>query len=277
MKALILIIVSIMMLFGFNSLNKQSLEELAMQPGETAVKSENKNGELQANMPGTIQPPASKDIPDMEDSIGARIQSTQEQSGPGSRGPGLELFNFSDAEPSWYTVNDDVMGGASNSLVVVDKELQRLSFSGNVSLENNGGFASTRSQWFGYDLSAFDGIALRVLGDGNTYRLRIRTEVTGSAIAYTGLFETEADSWQEVYIPFSEMVPLYRGVVVGAAGPLDPKSIRSFGLMLADKQQGEFLLDVDWINAVAKSKYEIRYAMNTVENEQILDSAYVDG
>jgi hypothetical protein len=73
------------------------------------------------------------------------------------------------------------------------------------------------------------------------------------------------------------MVPLYRGVVVGAAGPLDPKSIRSFGLMLADKQQGEFLLDVDWINAVAKSKYEIRYAMNTVENEQILDSAYVDG
>jgi hypothetical protein len=51
------------------------------------------------------------------------------------------------------------------------------------------------------------------------------------------------------------MVPLYRGYVVNAAGPLNPESIRSFGLMLADKQVGEFSLDVDWINAVVESKY----------------------
>jgi monofunctional biosynthetic peptidoglycan transglycosylase len=167
----------------------------------------------------------------------------------------------------WYIVNDDVMGGISKSAVVIDTDLQRLSFSGNLSLENNGGFASTRSQWTGYDLSAFDGIALRVRGDGNTYRFRIRTEETGPSIAYTSLFTTEAGVWKDVYLPFSEMVPLYRGFIIGAAGPLDPQSIRSFGLMLADKQQGEFSLEVDWINAVTESKYEIRYAINVAEED----------
>jgi monofunctional biosynthetic peptidoglycan transglycosylase len=133
-------------------------------------------------------------------------------------------------------------------------------FTGVLSLENNGGFASIRSQWTDYNLGAFDGIALRVRGDGNSYRFRIRSQETGPDIAYTTLFETEAGTWQEIYIPFSEMVPLYRGYVVNAAGPLNPESIRSFGLMLADKQTGEFSLEVDWINAVMVARSEIRYA-----------------
>ena len=160
------------------------------------------------------------------------------------------LFDFTDGEPAWYTVNDDVMGGISQSVVNVDNESGRLYFSGNVSLENNGGFASLRSQWSSYDLSLYDGLLLRVRGDGNLYRLRIRTETTGSEIAYTGLFATEAETWQEIYLPFSEMVPLYRGFIVDRAGPIDPSSIRSFGLMVTDKQEGDFSLEVDRIIAV---------------------------
>jgi len=77
-------------------------------------------------------------------------------------------------------------------------------------------------------------------------------------------------------IPMKALI-LYRGFIVNAADPIDPKSIRSFSLMLADKQQGELSLDIDWINAVAESKYEIRYATSTAENKQVLDSVYVDG
>jgi len=163
----------------------------------------------------------------------------------------LALFEFKSEEPGWYSVNDNVMGGISTSTVDVDEEEQQLTFSGMLSLENNGGFVSTRSQAETVDLSAFDGIKLRVRGDGNSYRLRIRTETTGPEIAYTAIFSTEANTWQEVYIYFPEMIPLYRGYFVREAGPIDLKSIRSFGLMLADKQQGEFLLEVDWIKAFA--------------------------
>ncbi len=212
-----------------------------------------------------------------KDPLPAETGSLEAESKSDNRGPGIPLFDFEGPEPAWYTVNDDVMGGVSESLVTVDTNMRRLSFSGDLSLDNNGGFASTRSQWTTYDLSGFDGIALRVRGDGNTYRFRVRTEDTGPGIAYTSLFKTQPGTWQEVYIPFSEMVPLYRGFVVNAAGKLNPQSIRSFGLMLSDKQEGAFSLEVDWINAVAESKGEIRYVNNLSEFEQVAGSVSSEG
>ncbi len=183
---------------------------------------------------------------------------------------GFVLFDYAGNDPGWYTVNDDVMGGVSNSFVNTDQDRQRLTFAGNLSLENNGGFASIRSQYTDYDLRQYDGIALRVLGDGNVYRFRIRTEATGPSIAYTAWFKTQADSWQEIYIPFSKMIPLYRGQIVQSAGPIDPASIRSFGFMLADKQQGEFMLEVDWISALSVSRTDIKYVDSNLDVDQAL-------
>jgi hypothetical protein len=49
------------------------------------------------------------------------------------------------------------------------------------------------------------------------------------------------------------MIPTYRGVIVNGVEALDPASIRSFGLMLSERQQGEFWLEVDTIVAVDAS------------------------
>ena len=43
----------------------------------------------------------------------------------------------------WSIVNDDVMGGISNSSILINNE-KNLIFKGYLSLENNGGFASSR-------------------------------------------------------------------------------------------------------------------------------------
>ena len=178
------------------------------------------------------------------------IGSSKEESLP-DKAPAVSLFDFGGSDPAWFPVNDNVMGGLSSGLVKVDSEKRRLSFYGNLSLENNGGFASIRSTYAAPDLTAFEGIALKLRGDGKRYRFRIRTEQTGPEVTYTAHFETEANVWQEVHIRFSEMVPTYRGVLVQDLNPLDPSSIRSFGFMIADKQQGDFLLEVDAISAVA--------------------------
>ena len=262
------------MLIGLSSVFRGPMDRHIFQPGAKSVGESNTSGSGNETPRNTSRPITPESEIEEDISVETGTSSIQKESRSDTRSPGIPLFDFSGREPAWYTVNDNVMGGVSQSLVIVDTELQRLSFSGDVSLENNGGFASTRSQWTNYNLGAFDGIALRVRGDGNSYRFRIRTEETGSGIAYTSLFATKADTWQEVYIPFSEMVPLYRGYVVKAAGPLNPESIRSFGLMLTDKQEGTFSLDVDWINAVAESKVEIRYAANTADNEQSADTVY---
>ena len=167
---------------------------------------------------------------------------------------GSELFSFASGEPGWYTVDDNVMGGVSSSRVeVLDSDI--LSFSGSMSLENNGGFSSIRSDWKRIDLSGSDGVLVRVLGDGKVYRLRIRTAKTSGDIAYNTAFETRPDEWIQVYVPFANMVPTYRGIVTDA-GELDTSSIGSFGFMLSDKQPGDFKLQVDWIRAVSESEIQ---------------------
>lgn len=168
--------------------------------------------------------------------------------------PGIELFDFTNGELNWYTVDDNVMGGVSRSSVsLVEPSL--LSFSGNMSLDNNGGFSSVRSNWMPMNLSDFDGVLLRVLGDGKTYRLRIRSAETGSEISYNSVFKTTTDSWELFYLPFADMVPTYRGFVMDV-GQIDKTAIGSFGFMLSDKQPGEFELQVDWIRAVSEKEMQ---------------------
>jgi NADH dehydrogenase [ubiquinone] 1 alpha subcomplex assembly factor 1 len=164
--------------------------------------------------------------------------------------PGQLLFDFQPGDPAWGTVDDRVMGGVSQgaSRVLDDGTLL---FAGIMSLDNNGGFSSVRSAWNPIDLTGKDGLLLRVLGDGKIYRLRIRTTETGGEIAYNSFFETKDGQWTTVYIPFETMVPTLRGFQV-PAGQLDPAAVSSLGLMLSDKQEGEFALKVDWIRAVSE-------------------------
>ena len=78
----------------------------------------------------------------------------------------------------WSIVNDGVMGGRSTSKISLTDERTAL-FTGFVSLENNGGFASTRAAFQSLDLSAYEGVTLRVKGDGRRYQLRFRQNGCG--------------------------------------------------------------------------------------------------
>jgi len=56
------------------------------------------------------------------------------------------IFNFNSQSTSgnWKTVDDVVMGGVSNSEFVINED-STATFSGTVSPDNNGGFASART------------------------------------------------------------------------------------------------------------------------------------
>ena len=72
------------------------------------------------------------------------------------------------------------------------------------------------------------------------------------------------------------MIPTYRGFIVNTAGPLDPSSVRSFGLMVSDKQEGQFFLEVDWINAVAVKRNESTVAGIGEDQYQAPSLVYAD-
>ena len=69
---------------------------------------------------------------------------------------------------NWKVVNDTVMGGRSSSRWTSNSS--EFIFEGNLSLENNGGFASIRCEFKNDDLSVEDGIYLKVKGDGRNYQ-----------------------------------------------------------------------------------------------------------
>ena len=60
-------------------------------------------------------------------------------------GNSLTIINISEniGKTNWLIVNDDVMGGVSNSNLSINDN-KNLTFRGIISFENNGGFASCR-------------------------------------------------------------------------------------------------------------------------------------
>lgn len=158
------------------------------------------------------------------------------------------LFTFDAAESNaWAAVNDNVMGGLSEGGLDIRDGVLR--FSGNLSLENNGGFASVRSQPADPGLGEHHGILLKVRGDGRTYGFRLRTSAAFDGVSYQTPLETERDRWIEIRLPFAAFEPVFRGRRVPGHPALDPAEIKTFGVIIADKNPGPFRLEIDWIKA----------------------------
>ena len=161
----------------------------------------------------------------------------------------LVLVDFSrTTADDWFVVNDGVMGGMSSSDMTVTADGTGM-FAGRLSLENNGGFASVRTV-VESDLSTFQGLVLRVRGDGRTYQVRLRTSDRFDGMAYRAEFATEPDEWMTVVLPFEQFVPTFRGYVPRNAPPLNTGAIRQLGLLIGDKREGTFRLEVQCIMAV---------------------------
>jgi monofunctional biosynthetic peptidoglycan transglycosylase len=155
------------------------------------------------------------------------------------------IVDFTAGAPAWRRVDDVVMGGRSSSGMVVEGGVGV--FRGVVSLEGGGGFASVRSAPEPHDLSAFDGLVVRVRGDGKRYRFRLRTSRSFDGVSFQAPLEPGAGAWQEVATPFSAFEPVFRGRRVLEHPPLDPGQVQTFGLLIADRQAGPFRLEVAWI------------------------------
>jgi NADH dehydrogenase [ubiquinone] 1 alpha subcomplex assembly factor 1 len=124
----------------------------------------------------------------------------------------LVLFDFnSDVSVlAWRAVNDTVMGGVSSSRMEQSIDGKAV-FTGNVSLENNGGFASVRGPQIQKPLGEFEGIAVRIRGDGKRYNCGLRTDDLFESAIHQASFDTKVAEWQLLKIPFTDFIPTYHG------------------------------------------------------------------
>lgn len=173
------------------------------------------------------------------------------------------IFDFTnpsdDLKNTWGTVDDVVMGGVSESEIrLVDGTAL---FTGNVSTANSGGFASIRTRNFDspLNLAGYDGVELRVKGDGKRYKFFIRTEARWDGTAYSYSFDTVANTWINVRIPFTELTPVFRAKTLQDYSAIDSSNIYSFQFMLSKFEYdgelnpkfspGGFALQVEYIKA----------------------------
>jgi monofunctional biosynthetic peptidoglycan transglycosylase len=155
------------------------------------------------------------------------------------------LFDFQAPtnSPAWQIVNDDVMGGVSTSRFQILTNGGAV-FSGVVSLENNGGFASVRSSPTRHDLTGCGGFVIRLRGDGRRYKFTVRTETGFDAPLYQCAFETKRGEWEEHRLAFKDFVPTFRGRTLTGVPPLNPANVTSVGFLISDKQAGPFRLEM---------------------------------
>nr|WP_081942903.1 CIA30 family protein [Myxosarcina sp. GI1] len=171
------------------------------------------------------------------------------------------IFDFADPAVNikdWGLVNDGVMGGVSQSKIRLADD--KAVFSGVVSTENNGGFASTRTRNFDppFDLSAYEGIELKVMGDGLRYKFILRSEDNWDGIGYSYSFDTVHNYPTTVRIPFRDLIPVFRAKTVPDA-QLDTSKVYAMQLMLSkfeydgelnpNFEAGNFGLKVEYIKA----------------------------
>ena len=155
------------------------------------------------------------------------------------------LFNFSGSSDlaGWQVVNDNVMGGLSQSSFIIN-ENENAVFKGSVSLDNNGGFCSVQTSFDQINVKEFQKINIRLKGDGKIYQFRIKSKRTDyhSFIAY---FQTTGE-WQETEIILKDMYPGYRGRKLDMPDFSD-ETIEEIAFLIGNKKEENFELEISQI------------------------------
>ena len=130
----------------------------------------------------------------------------------------------------WRLVTDSVMGGVSTGLMSL-KEIEgrrALCISGNVSMQNNGGFiqAVLNLKPAGYfNAERYTGFRILVRGNGESYNLHLKTADTRLPWqSYRSTFRAGPE-WREISLPFQGFES-YR-----LTTPMDRMRLSRFGLV----------------------------------------------
>lgn len=159
----------------------------------------------------------------------------------------ITLFDAVSPDLDWRTANDTVMGGCSSS-TVARLANGHLRFTGELSLDSNGGFVSMRCAPQAWDLSETRALRFAIRGDGRSYSIRVQADGWREGVFYNGAFDTQPGQWELLRIDYADMVPRRRGRVQDLA-PLNPGAIISIGLLCTEKQPGPVAIEIAWIEA----------------------------
>lgn len=156
-------------------------------------------------------------------------------------------FHLKSQDNNWYAVNDGVMGGLSEGTITYND--QSMVFKGRTSLKNNGGFASIRSPYQDWNIQNYKGIKIRVKStNSRKFGFVLETRAPFYYPTYKTLFATSPNEWKTIDMPIEDFIENRMGNPTGKKIPTRiMPNIERLGIILFDKQAGEFELEIDYI------------------------------
>ena len=155
------------------------------------------------------------------------------------------LYNFEEktSTKDWQIINDGVMGGLSKGSLTISPEGHGI-FSGQVSLENYGGFTSMRYRFNQLKTINYSKFILRIKGDGKRYQLRVKN-TDRQAHSYIQYFTTNGE-WQTIEIPFNTMYASFRGRKLDYPN-YNGSEMEEISILIGNKKAESFKITIDRI------------------------------
>ena len=135
----------------------------------------------------------------------------------------------------WELVTDEVMGGTSTGEIEMIKHDKRncMHITGTVTVGKRAGFIQARTtlnKKVAFDVSGYDGVYLKVKGNGQKYAVHIRNHKTWLHWQhYKATFQTN-EKWQDIKIPFKDLTP-YK-----LKHKFDRKKLKTIAIVAADQE-----------------------------------------
>jgi len=158
------------------------------------------------------------------------------------------IFDFNEKSEinEWRIVDDVVMGGRSFGTIDLNEEGFGV-FSGQISLENNGGFSSVRHTFQKVMVNDHTKISIKLKGDGKDYQFRTKS-ISGEYYSYIAPFSTSGE-WEEIEIPLKDMYPSFRGRKLDQPN-FSHSFIEEVTFLIGNKKNEKFKLLIDKIELI---------------------------
>ncbi|XP_058018041.1 complex I intermediate-associated protein 30, mitochondrial [Ahaetulla prasina] len=184
----------------------------------------------------------------------------------------------------WVLGSDAAIGGKSEISMKLDKNKQYAIVSGNLNtavpkdgMTKYSGYCAiiSKPEMLAFhrtkvhDWSNFNSLYLRVRGDGRPWMLNInpsKYDPTSANDCYNYfIFPRGGPYWEEIEVPFSKFFFTSRGRIQDGQYEIWPDRISTLGLTLADKVDGPFQLDVDFIGLFSDRSHTETFAYELYE------------
>eukprot|EP00947_MAST-08B_sp_MAST-8B-sp1_P000363 g363.t1 len=175
------------------------------------------------------------------------------------------------SEASFRHVSELEAAGAAAGAgagAAVDEEEPHAVFSGTLSLARSGrlkrsGYAaiiSEREPGGPIDLEGYKALEMKVRTDGRTYMVNLSMDTLMDDDLYQGFVMVEPGEWHTLELPFDRFLLTARGRPRDVQRKLDVEGMWGMGVTLADKKDGDFKFEVQYIRALPKMSRGLRKA-----------------